>query len=98
MMRAMVNPHIGLPRCLGLWAETEPRSEKPWPKSEGCPQVPDRLEADCPSCCSRKCKPDARAMARQGRLGSWRDELAVSKTGPQHLSERNSLAPSKASG
>jgi integrase len=24
----MVNPHIGLPRCLGLWAETEPRSEK----------------------------------------------------------------------
>ena len=30
----MVNPHIGLPRCLGLWAETKRRSEKPWPKSE----------------------------------------------------------------
>src|ERR1700730_4492675 len=34
MMRAMVNPHIGLPRCLGLWAETKRRSEKPWPESE----------------------------------------------------------------
>src|SRR6478735_3491926 len=22
----------GLPRCLGLWAETKRRSEKPWPK------------------------------------------------------------------
>src|SRR4249919_1925711 len=34
MMRAMVNPTLGLPRCLGLWAETKRRSEKPWPKSE----------------------------------------------------------------
>ena len=35
---------------------------------------------------------------REDRFGSWRDELAVSETGPQHLSERNSLAPSMASG
>src|SRR5580704_19008863 len=27
-MCTMVNPHIGLPRCLGLWAETKRRSEK----------------------------------------------------------------------
>ena len=31
---AMVNPTVGLPRCLGLRAETKRRSEKPWPKSE----------------------------------------------------------------
>jgi hypothetical protein len=37
-------------------------------------------------------------MAASLAARSWRDELAVSKTGPQHLSERNSLAPSKASG
>src|SRR5580704_7535131 len=30
-------------------------------------------------------------------LGSWRDELAASETGPQHLSEQNSLVSSKAS-
>src|ERR1700730_675470 len=34
MMRAMVNPTLGLPQCLGLWAETKRRSEKPWSKSE----------------------------------------------------------------
>src|ERR1700737_3849367 len=33
MMHAMVNPTVGLPRCLGLWAETKRRSEKLWPKS-----------------------------------------------------------------
>jgi hypothetical protein len=33
-MRAMMNIHIRLPRCLGLWAETRRRSKKPWPKSE----------------------------------------------------------------
>src|SRR3984893_9419472 len=30
-----------------------------------------------------------------GSCGSWRDELAVSKACPQHLSERNSLAPKR---
>jgi hypothetical protein len=34
MMHAMVYPTSGLPRCLGLWAETKRRNEKPWPKSE----------------------------------------------------------------
>jgi hypothetical protein len=34
MMRVMLNFTLGLPRCLGLWAETKRRSEKPWPKSE----------------------------------------------------------------
>src|SRR5271157_3937092 len=31
---------------------------------------------------------------REDRFGSWRDELAASVSRPQHLSERNSLAPS----
>ena len=30
---------------------------------------------------------------REDRFGSWRDELAVSKTGPQHLSERTFRLP-----
>jgi hypothetical protein len=45
------------------------------------------------SFCLEEVVPDAHLVRE-----IWRDELAVSKTGLQHLSERNSLAPSKASG
>jgi hypothetical protein len=58
MMRTMLNPTLGLPRCLGLWAETKRRSEKPWPKNERSKYFASSLPTNTLIAVSRLAHPD----------------------------------------